>query len=168
VKDVLNVYDKVLCSLELAQIIKDQEKRDSQKALWNHMGKLAVLATKTVDNSERKWVMEALEDLQINDGYSSEDLSKNILQGDKSHVGIISLLTFKYKVLGRWVGFWFTAIGLRAEDVAVLQERTKLHSGCFAATAPDADQSWLGRLKPSAVAAYRLLEARDITLNIGG
>ena len=104
--------------------------------------------------------MDALEDLQVNSGYSSEDLSKNILQGDKSHVGVIPLLTFKYKVLGRWLGFLFTALGLRKEDVAVLQERTRSHANCFAAaTAADADQTWLGRLKPSAVAAFRLLEA---------
>ena len=168
VKDALNVYDKVLCIPALSQILVDQEKRDGQHALWNHMGKLSVLALKTVDYEERKWVMDALEDLQINSGYSSEDLSRNILQGDRSHVGIIPLLTFKYKVLSRWVGFWFTAIGLRPEDVVVLQERTRLHSSCFAAAAvpPGADYSWLGRLKPSAVAAFRLLEAR--ACEVGG
>ena len=162
IKDALNVFEKVLSVPSLAAIITEQERRDGQRALWNHMGKLSVLAAKAVDMAERKWVMDALEDLQLNCGYTSEDLSKNILQGDKSHVGIIPLLTFKYKVLGRWVGFWFTAIGLLKEDVAVLQERTRSHASCFAAaTAADADQSWLGRLKPSAVAAFRLLEVPD-------
>ena len=160
IKDALNVFEKVLVVPVLAAIITEQERRDGHKALWNHMGKLSVLAVKAVDQEERKWVMDALEDLQINGGYSAEDLSKNILQGDKSHVGIIPLLTFKFKVLGRWVGFWFTAIGLRTEDVVVLHERTRAHASCFlAATAADADQSWLGRLRPSAVAAFRLLEA---------
>ena len=43
--------------------------------------------------------------------------------------------------------------------MVVLQEKTKTHSDCFAAMNVDADQSWLGKLRPSAVAAFRLLEA---------
>jgi hypothetical protein len=161
----LIVYEKVLSIPKLAAIIMEQEKRDGQKALWNHMGKLSVLALKTADHDERKWAMDALEDMQVSGGYSSDDLSKNLLQGDRSHVGVIQLLTFKYKVLARWVGYWFTAVGLRAEDVAVLQERTRLHTSCLAAAgAADADQSWLGRLKPSAVAAFRLLEAPKVAM----
>jgi hypothetical protein len=163
VKDALNVYEKILCVPKLAAIIAEQEKRDGQKALWNHMGKLSVLATKTQDQDERKWVMDALEDMQLTGNYSSDDLSKNLLLGDKAHVGVVQLLTFKYKVLSRWVGFWFLAIGLRPEDVAALQERTRMHTICWAAAgSADADQSWLGRLKPSAVAAFRLLEAPNI------
>ena len=161
----LIVYEKVLSIPKLAAIIMEQEKRDGQKALWTHMGKLSVLALKTADHDERKWAMDALEDMQVSGGYSSDDLSKNLLQGDRSHVGVIQLLTFKYKVLARWVGYWFTAVGLRAEDVAVLQERTRLHTSCLAAAgAADADQSWLGRLKPSAVAAFRLLEAPKVAM----
>ena len=138
-----------------------QEKRDGQNALWNHMGKLSVLATKTVDQDERKWVMDALEDLQTSGAYQSGDLSKNILQGDKCHVGIIALLIFKFKLLRRWTGFMFTSIGLRSEDVSEVQERTKGHKAYFAAAGLDADQSWIGKLKPSAVAAFRLLEAQS-------
>ena len=103
--------------------------------------------------------MDALDDLQINSGLASEDLSGNVLRGDKTHVGMISFVAFKYKLLERLVGYWFTAIGLRVEDLAVLQDRTKSHSFIVAATAPDSDQSWLGRLQPSSVAAFRLLEA---------
>ena len=166
ITQALVVYEKVLSIPKLAAIIMEQEKRDGQKALWNHMGKLSVLAVKTADHDERKWAMDALEDMQVSGGYSSDDLSKNLLQGDRSHVGVIQLLTFKYKVLARWVGYWFTAVGLRAEDVAVLQERTRLHTSCLAAAgAADADQSWLGRLKPSAVAAFRLLEAPKVAMS---
>ena len=101
VKDALTIYEKVLSSLVLFQIILLQEKRDGQNALWNNMGKLAVLAMKAVDDDERRWVMDALEDLQLNGSYQSSDLSNNILLGDKTHVGIISLLVFKFKVLRR-------------------------------------------------------------------
>ena len=82
-----------------------------------------------------------------------------MLLGDKCHVGIIPLLVFKYKVLRRWVSYSFTAVGICPQDVAVLQEKTKTHSDCFAAMNADADHSWLGKLRPSAVAAFRLLEA---------
>ena len=105
--------------------------------------------------------MDALEDLQTNGSYQSGDLSKNILQGDKCHVGIIALLIFKFKLLRRWTGFMFTSIGLRSEDVSEVQERTKGHKEYFAAAGLDADQSWIGKLKPSAVAAFRLLEAQS-------
>ena len=162
VKDALIIYEKILSSPALLQIIVMQEKRDGQNALWNHMGKLSVLAAKAVDQDERKWVMDALEDLQTNSSYMSDDLSKNILQGDKTHVGIIALLLFKFKVLRRWSGFTFTAIGLRPEDVTELQERTKGHKEYFASAGPNADQSWLGKLKPSVVAAFRLLEAESL------
>jgi hypothetical protein len=162
VKDSLIIYEKILSSPVLLQIIVIQEKRDGQNALWNHMGKLSVLASKAVDQDERKWVMDALEDLQTNGHYMAGDLSKSILQGDKAHVGIIALLIFKFKVLRRWSGFTFTAIGLRPEDVTELQERTKGHKEYFASAGPNADQSWLGKLKPSAVAAFRLLEAESL------
>ena len=162
VREALNIYDKVLCCPPLAQVLMDQEMRDGQNALWNHMGKLSVLATKTVDLEERKWVIDALEDLHINSSFSSEDLSRNILLGDKTHVGMVPLMTFKYKLPARLVGYWFTAIGLRVEDLAVLQDGTNSRS-FIAATAPDSDHSWLGRLlKPSSVAALRLLEARSL------
>ena len=41
------------------------------------------------------------------------------------------------------MGYWFTAIGLRVEDLAVLQDGTNSLS-FIAATAPDSDHSWLG------------------------
>ena len=44
----------------LAQMIVEQEQRDGQHALWNSIGKLAVLALKTADQEERKWVMDSL------------------------------------------------------------------------------------------------------------
>jgi len=169
VKDAMTIYERILSSPPLAQLILEQEKRDGHASLWNNIRKLAVLATKTADQEERKWVMDSLEDYQINHGYMSGDLSKSILQGDKSHVGIIPLLIFKYKVLRRWVSFSFTALGLCPQDVATLQEKTKTHSDCFAATKDGADQSWIGKLRPSGVAAFRLLEARSMnSLHVGG
>ena len=101
VKDALIIYERILTVPALAQMIVEQEKRDGQNALWNNIGKLAVLASKTADQEERKWVMDSLEDYQINHRYLSGDLSKHLLQGDKSHVGIIPLLIFKYKVFRR-------------------------------------------------------------------
>ena len=41
------------------------------------------------------------------------------------------------------------------------QEKTNLRGRCLAVAQADADQSWLGKLRPSAVAAFRLLEARS-------
>ena len=116
---------------QLAFLILEQEKRDGHNALWNNIGKLAVLAAKTSDQEEQKWVMDSLEDYQINHGYMAGDLSKNLLQGDRCHVGIIPLLIFKYKVLRRWVSFSFTAVGLRPQDVVVLQEKTRTHGECL-------------------------------------
>jgi hypothetical protein len=90
------------------------------------------LAAKAVDQDERKWVMDALEDYQTNGSYQSSDLSKSILQGDKSHVGIIALLVFKFKLLRRWSGFTFASIGLRPEDVSEIQEHKQIHLTHFA------------------------------------
>ena len=108
-----------------------------------------------------------MEDYHINQSYMSSDLSKHILQGDKSHVGIIPLLIFKYKVLRRWVSCSFNDLGLCPTYVAVLQEKTKSRGHCFVTTQADADQSWLGKLRPSAVAAFRLLEAWSKHMFIG-
>ena len=60
----------------LAQMIVEQEKRDGQNALWNSIGKLVVLASKTADQEDRQWVMDSVEDLQINNNTLSSDLSK--------------------------------------------------------------------------------------------
>ena len=103
--------------------------------------------------------MDSLEDYQINNSTLSCDSSENILLGDKCHVGIIPLLVFKYKVLRRWVSYSFTVVWISPQYVASLQEKTKTHSDCFAAMNVDADHSWLGKLRPSAVVAFRLLEA---------
>ena len=74
VKDALIIYERILTVPALAQMIVEQEKRDGQNALWNNIGKLAVLASKTADQEERKWVMDSLEDYQINHGYMSSAL----------------------------------------------------------------------------------------------
>ena len=62
VKDALIIYERILTVPTLAQMIVEQEKRDGQNALWNSIGKLVVLASKTADQEERKWVMDSLED----------------------------------------------------------------------------------------------------------
>ena len=49
VKDVMIIYERILSVPSLAHIIVEQEKRDGQYSLWNNIGKLAVLASKTAD-----------------------------------------------------------------------------------------------------------------------
>ena len=51
--------------------------------------------------------------------------------------------------------------------MVALQEKTKTHGDCFAATKADADQSLLGKLRPSAVAPFRLLEAGSKQMFMG-
>ena len=109
----------------LAHIIVEQEQRDGNNALSSNIGKLVMLASKTADQEERKWAMGSLEDYQINHNDTPSGLPKVLLQGDKSHVGIIPLLIFKYKVLRRWVSVSFTALGPCPQYLAVLQEKTK-------------------------------------------
>ena len=76
VEDVMTMYVRILSAPSLAHIIVEQEKRDGQNSLWNNIGNLVVLASKTADQEERKWVMDSLEDYQINQSYMSSDLSK--------------------------------------------------------------------------------------------
>ena len=61
----------------------------------------------------------------------------------------------------------FTALGICPQYVAVRQEKTKSRGQCLAAARPDADQTWLGKLCPSAVAAFRLPEARSTHMCMG-
>ena len=61
VKDALKFYERIMTVPALAQMIVEQEKRDGQNALWNSIGKLVVLASKTADQEERKWAMDSLE-----------------------------------------------------------------------------------------------------------
>ena len=61
----------------------------------------------------------------------------------------------------------FTALGLCQQYVAVLQEKTKSHGHRLAVAHLDADQPWLGKLRPSAVAAFRLLEALSKRMYMG-
>ena len=49
VEDAITINEQILSSLALLQINLTQEKKDGQNVLWNHMGKLAVLAAKTED-----------------------------------------------------------------------------------------------------------------------
>ncbi|MFM7989872.1 MAG: hypothetical protein ACKPKO_62220, partial [Candidatus Fonsibacter sp.] len=111
------------CALR-ANIIVDQENRDGQSALWNNIGNLVVLASKIVDQEERKWIMGSLDDYQTYDKYMSNCLSTNILPGDKSHVGIIPLLIFKYKVFRRGASNACSALGLCPQQVVCLALNT--------------------------------------------
>ena len=58
---------------------------------------------------------------------------KHILQGDKSHVGIIPLLIFKYKVARRLGEFSIRCFWNLPQDVAVLPKKTKSRGHCLAA-----------------------------------
>ena len=42
VKDAMTIYERILSSPPLAQIIVEQEKQDGNACLWNNIGKLAV------------------------------------------------------------------------------------------------------------------------------
>ena len=74
----MTIYERILSVPSLAHIIVEQEKRDGQNSLWNNIGKLVVLAAKTADQEERKWVMDSLEDYHTNQGYTSSDLSRKL------------------------------------------------------------------------------------------
>ena len=66
VKDALIICERIMTVPALAQMIVEQDKQDGQHALWNSIGKLVVLASKTADQEEMKLVMDSLEDYQIN------------------------------------------------------------------------------------------------------
>ena len=65
------------------------------------------------------------------------------------------------------MSYSFTALGLCPQDVALLQDKTKSHGHCLASTEADVDQSWLGKLRPSSVSAFRLLQARSKHIYMG-
>jgi hypothetical protein len=69
VKDALTIFERILSVPPLECFILEQEKRDGHNASWNNIGNLAVLAAKTSDQEEQKWVMDSLEDYQINHGH---------------------------------------------------------------------------------------------------
>ena len=48
-KEVMTIYERILSVPSLAQIIAKQEKRDGHNSLWNNIGKLVVLASRTAD-----------------------------------------------------------------------------------------------------------------------
>ncbi|MFM7980528.1 MAG: hypothetical protein ACKPKO_14545, partial [Candidatus Fonsibacter sp.] len=95
----------------MVNIIVEQDSRDGHNAVRNIIGKLVVFGSNVVDQEAIKWVMGSLEDYETNDMYTSTDLSKHIVQGDKSHVGIIPLLVFKYKIIRRWLSCSCTVFG---------------------------------------------------------
>ena len=58
----MTIYERILSVPSLAHIIVEPEHRDGQNSLWNNIGKLVALASRTADQEERKWVMDSLED----------------------------------------------------------------------------------------------------------
>jgi hypothetical protein len=62
VKEALIIYERILTVPALAQMSVEQEKREGHNSLWNNIGKVVVLASKTADQEERKSVMDLLED----------------------------------------------------------------------------------------------------------
>ena len=50
----MTIYSRILSVPALAQNIVEQEKRDGQNSLWNNIGKLVVLASKTADQDKKE------------------------------------------------------------------------------------------------------------------
>ena len=105
------MYERILSVPSLAHSIVEQEKRDGHNSLWNKIGKLAVLASKTADQERKKWVMDSLEDYQINHSYMSSDLSKHVLQRDEScgHHSLVDMQVQGPPALGE---LFFIALGI--------------------------------------------------------
>ena len=100
VGQALNVHKSVLSQPRCVELLMDLESRFGTRSCFHSMSKLHVLAQKPTSVKSRVWVLESLHDLVCHGSLKVGDITRSLLQGDRTHCGMIALFETKQKVAG--------------------------------------------------------------------
>ena len=96
----LSVHKNVMSQPRVVELLMDLESRYGTRSCFHKMSKLAVLASKPASAKTRVWVLEFLVDWLDHNLLKVSDISRSVLQGDRTHCGLVAL--FETKLNATW------------------------------------------------------------------
>ena len=96
----LSVHKNVMSQPRVVELLMDLESRYGTRSCFHKMSKLAVLASKPASAKTRVWILECLVDWLDHNILKVSDISKTVLQGDRTHCGLVAL--FETKLNATW------------------------------------------------------------------
>ena len=97
ITQALNVHKSVMSQPRCVELLMDLEHRFGTRSCFHKLSKLNVLAQKPASAKSRIWVLESLHDWLSYGMIKVGDVSKAVLQGDRTHCGFVSLFEAKQK-----------------------------------------------------------------------
>lgn len=100
IAQALNVHKNVMSQPRVVELLMELETRYGTRSCFHKMSKLAVLASKPSSAKTRVWILEFLVDWLDHNVLKVSDISKSVLQGDRTHCGLVAL--FETKLNATW------------------------------------------------------------------
>ena len=102
VKDCVTVYDKLLSDSSCLAVINALEKDFGLASCLNHMTKLRLIANKTDNCEERRWVMHGILDMIRSGAMTNGGLSKTAISGTPTQVSTVEMLSYRRLCAAEW------------------------------------------------------------------
>ena len=97
----LSVHKHVVSNSRCVELLMDLEARFGSRSPFHRMSKLSVIATKPASVTSREWILASIHDAVCNGQLKAGDVTKTMLQGDRTHVGLVALCECKQRVTWR-------------------------------------------------------------------
>ena len=101
IAQALSVHKHIISNARCVELLMDLEARFGSRSPFHRMSKLSVLASKPASVMSRECVMASIHDAVCNNQLKAGDITKTVLQGDRTHVGLVALYECKQKVTWR-------------------------------------------------------------------
>ena len=100
----LNVHKNVVSQSKCVELLMDLEAKYGTRSPFHSMSKLNILSQKPSSNKTREWVLACVYDMVTNNVIRCSDVTRGMLQGDRTHCGLVSLCETKLKArrMGKW------------------------------------------------------------------
>eukprot|EP00435_Cladocopium_sp_Y103_P027001 s4446_g6.t1 len=163
IAQALTIHKSVMSQPSVVEILMSLERRFGTRSCFHQLTKLHVLATKPSSQKGRLWALECIEDWLLHNVMKVTDISKSLLQGDKTHCGLLQLFELKQKasclslVLEYMHTELFPKAGLLDGDRMLLKEATSSHAA-YRAHSGEGEVAWQARMKPSGILCFELVE----------
>ena len=97
----LSVHKHVVSNSRCVELLMDLEARFGSRSPFHRMSKLSVIATTPASVTSREWILASIHDAVCNGQLKAGDVTKTMLQGDRTHVGLVALCECKQRVTWR-------------------------------------------------------------------
>ena len=97
ISQALNIHKNVMAQPACVEILMSLEARYGSRSCFHQLSKLNVLASKPSSPKTRVWILQSIDDWLTYGLIRVGDISKTVLQGDRTHCGLVQLFETKQK-----------------------------------------------------------------------